>query len=143
MNKTKANLIAATGGVGDTLRTNARWRILNDMFEKVREGFRKEDAGKKDYLILIVDPEALKVFSSCCKFFELYAAGIYHVELLGKARKKFPQTHAIYFVSPSPSSIKLICNDFSSGKNKKKKDEIKSSKPQYGGVHLCFTSSVP
>jgi hypothetical protein len=80
MNKTKANLIAATGGVGDTLRTNARWRILNDMFEKVRD----RAGAKKDYLILIVDAEALKVFSSCCKFFELYAAGIHHVELLGK-----------------------------------------------------------
>ena len=137
MNKTKSNLIAATGGVGESLRTHARWRILNDMFEKVRA------VAKKDYLILIVDPGALKVFSSCCKFFELYAAGIFHVELLGKARKKFPNTHAIYFVSPNPTSIKQICNDFASDRKKKKGNEIKSNKPQYGGVHLCFTSSVP
>jgi len=109
MEKIRKNLYQATGGVGETLRTNARWRILNDMFEKVRE---RAEGDKKDYLILIVDAAALKVFSSCCKFFELYAAGIYHVELLGKTRKKFPNTHAIYFVSPSPTSIKQICDDF-------------------------------
>ena len=61
----KSNLIAATGGVGalSSLRSYAKWRILNDMFEEVR---KREMGGKSDYLILVVDHAALKVFSSCC-----------------------------------------------------------------------------
>lgn len=51
-----------------TLRSYAKWRILHDMIENVRKHARFS----KDYLVMVVDESALKVFSSCCKFFELY-----------------------------------------------------------------------
>jgi hypothetical protein len=51
-----------------TLRSYAKWRILHDMIENVR----KHASFSKEYLIMVVDNSALKVFSSCCKFFELY-----------------------------------------------------------------------
>jgi hypothetical protein len=51
-----------------TLRSYAKCRILNDMIENVR----KHAVYSKDYLIMIVDKSALKVFSSCCKFYDLY-----------------------------------------------------------------------
>lgn len=81
---------------------------------------------------MVVDKSTLKVFSSCCKFFDLYyEAGVYHVERHEFDRKKFPKSDAIYFISPTKQAIQRIIKDFS--------DPLK---PQYGGVHLCFTSHV-
>jgi hypothetical protein len=51
-----------------TLRSYAKWRILHDMIDNVRKHARFS----KEYLIMVVDNSALKVFSSCCKFFELF-----------------------------------------------------------------------
>lgn len=80
-----------------TLRSYAKFRILSDMIDNVRKHARFS----KEYLIMIVDTSALKVFSSCCKFFELYQANLYHVERLDVKRKKFPKYDAIYFISPT------------------------------------------
>jgi len=59
----------------------------------------------REYLILVMDSSALKVFSSCCKMFDVYQAGMYHIERLEKKRKKYPKTDAIYFISPNKLSI--------------------------------------
>ena len=63
-------------------------------------------------LIMILDFSSSKVFSSCCKWFELYQAGVYHTEILEKKRKKYPRTDAIYFISPSRRSIQRLVDDF-------------------------------
>jgi syntaxin-binding protein 1 len=88
----------------------------------------------KDYLILILDKSSLKVFSSCCKFFDVYKANLYHIEKLEVKRKRFPKTDAIYFISPTQEAISHLIEDF--------KDDKEPSKLQYNGVHLCFTSHV-
>lgn len=123
-----------------TLRSYAKWRILNDMLDCVK----KHAVCNRDYLILIMDSSALKVFSSCCKLFDVYRAGLYHIERLEKKRKKYPRTDAIYFISPTKDSIEYLLNDFR--KEPKNEDpkaiKIKDRKPQYGGIHLCFTSRV-
>jgi hypothetical protein len=62
---------------------------------------------------MIMDVSSCKVFSSCCKWFELYSAGVYHTEILEKKRKKYPQTDAIYFISPSRRSVQKLIDDFS------------------------------
>ena len=51
-----------------TLRSYAQWRILKDMVSSAK----KKALHDKEYLIMIVDSQSLKVFSSCCKFYELY-----------------------------------------------------------------------
>jgi hypothetical protein len=56
---------------------------------------------------------------------------VYQVEKIEKNRKKFKKTDAIYFISPTEESIRLLCADFENEKNRK-----------YGAVHLCFTSHV-
>jgi len=58
-----------------------------------------------NYLIMILDSSSCRVFSSCCKWYELYTAGVYHTEILERKRKKYPSTDAIYFISPSRRSI--------------------------------------
>ena len=111
-----------------SLRFYAKRRILEDMVKLVRRSARFSP----DYLILIFDTPALKVFSSCCQVFELISISkIYHIEKIEKSRKRFRHTDAIYFISPSPESIKRVSDDFVDAANYK-----------YGAVHLCFTSHV-
>jgi len=122
------------GGASDddasvsSLRAYAKRRILNDMVDHVRK-FSRFSA---DYLILVFDNAALKVFSSCCQLWELISISkIYHIEKLECKRKRFRKTDAIYFISPNEKSIECVVNDF-----KNEADYM------YGAVHLCFTSHV-
>ena len=68
--------------------------------------------GSKDYMVMVVDDSALKVFSSCVKFFDLFCADFYHLEKLEVKRKKYPNTEAIYFISPSAKSVHHLLDDF-------------------------------
>ena len=92
-----------------SLRDFAKHRILKEMMETVRRHISK---GDKEYIILVMDASALKVFSSCCKLLDMYNAGLYHIERLEKKRKKYPSTHAIYFISPTEDSIGMLIKDF-------------------------------
>jgi hypothetical protein len=103
---------------------------------------KKKALHDKEYLIMIVDSQSSKVFSSCCKFYELYQEKLYHVEMIERRRKKFPKTDAIYFITPTKRSIQRLIDDFEI-KEKKGVSEELISKPQYGAVHLFFTSKVP
>ena len=84
------------------------------MIDKVKS----QSAFDKDYLIMVLDHSSVRVFSSCCQFFELYKAGLYHTEILEKDRKKYPRTDAIYFISPTKRSIMRLIEDFKSSKDK-------------------------
>ncbi len=54
----------------DTLRDKAKRRILNDMMDNVKRYVPGADY--KEYIILVMDTSALKVFSSCCKLYDVY-----------------------------------------------------------------------
>jgi hypothetical protein len=86
--------------VFNTLRSYAKHRIINDMIENARR-----HALNKDYLIMVVDADSIRVFSSCCKFFDVYQVNLYQIERLEPKRKRFPQTDVIYFISPTATSI--------------------------------------
>jgi hypothetical protein len=101
--------------VFNTLRSYAKHRILNDMIENARR-----HAQSKDYLIMILDQAALRVFSSCCKFFDVYKVNLYHIERLEVRRKRFPHTDAIYFISPTIESINHLLKDFDESEKDKK-----------------------
>jgi len=121
---------AEAGDAGlSSMRSYSKRRILVDMVETVRNHSRYS----QDYLILVVDTPAMKVFSSCCQLYELVSiARIYHIEKLEKKRKRFKKTDAIYFITPSEASIAMINDDFV--------DDAVGYK--YGAAHLCFTSHV-
>ena len=91
-----------------TLRSYSKWRILNDMLDSCKRRAKFD----RDYFVLVMDKSALKVFSSCCKIFEVYKAGLYHIERLEAKRKRFPSTDAIYFISPTRFSIQRLVADF-------------------------------
>jgi hypothetical protein len=80
----------------NSLRSYSKHRILNDMLDLARR-----HSQSKDYMIMVLDSAALKVFSSSCKFFDVYKANIYHIERLEVRRKRFPHTEALYFISPT------------------------------------------
>ena len=111
----------------NTLRYYAKHRILNDMMETAWRHTQN-----KDYMIMVLDHASLRVFSSCCKFFDAYKANMYQIERLEYKRKRYPETDCLYFISPTAESIKHLLEDF----------KTKTDMPQYGGVHLCFTSHV-
>ena len=100
----KATKKQALGAKVETLRSYAKYRILTDMIENARRHARFS----KDYFILVMDKSALKVFSSCCKFFDVYQASLYHIERLEVKRKLFPKTDAIYFISPTVASVNRL-----------------------------------
>jgi syntaxin-binding protein 1 len=68
----------------------------------------------KDYLIMVLDKASLRVFSSCCKFFDVYKANVYQIERLEYKRKRYPQTDAVYFISPTEESIDYLLQDYKS-----------------------------
>ena len=84
-----------------SLRSYSKQRILNEMIAAVQ----RNSQFTPNYLIMILDFSSCRVFSSCCKWWELYKAGVYHTEILEKKRKKYPRTDAIYFISPTRRSI--------------------------------------
>jgi len=62
---------------------------------------------------------------------ELMETGITAIEKLELKRKRFPNMHAIYFITPTNKSIDLLLEDFS------------FANPQYLKAHLFFTNRVP
>ena len=58
--------------------------------------------------------------------------GVIALEKLELGRKPFPKMHAIYFITPSESSVTHLLSDYADKKN-----------PQYGVVHLIFSNEVP
>ena len=92
-----------------SLRSYAKQRILNEMISAVKQHANFSPS----YIIMILDFSSVRVFSSCCKWYELYQAGVYHTEILEKKRKKYPHTDAIYFISPTMRSVQKLIADFS------------------------------
>lgn len=77
------------------------------MFHSIQEKFPKVSS-----LILILDSQGSKIISSVMKTSELIEKGITGFERLDLKRKKFPQMHAIYLISPSEDSIQKLIDDF-------------------------------
>lgn len=93
-------------------------------------------------MILVVDHQSLKVFSSCCKFYELYQQHLYQLEIIDRRRKKYPKTDAIYFITPTKRSVQRLIDDFEKKSSSSMGEEL-IYKPQYGAAHVFFTSKVP
>ena len=107
--KSRKNFNQQVDSSQSSLRSYAKQRVLVDMVDNVR----KHSRFLGDYFILVVDNDALKVFSSCCQLFELVSISrIYHIEKLEKARKRYKKTDVIYFITPTKKSIDMVLADF-------------------------------
>jgi len=86
---------------------------------------------KSGWKVLIVDQASLRIISASCRMHDIMEEGITLVENINISRQPLPQMEAIYFLSPSPESISALIKDFENPKE-----------PQYGVVHLFFTSPL-
>lgn len=109
-----------------SLRENVRLRLLKDMLSGLKINF--PDVPN---FILVVDTLTTRIVSSCAKMIELLEEGVVALERLDVTRKAFPRMHAIYFITPTESSIGSLIKDFSNPKE-----------PQYGNIHLFFSNHV-
>lgn len=108
--------------------------LLDQVIDCVTDGFK----------VIVTDKEGLRVLGSLLKMFELSARNVtcrherdfsffitpstcLVVENIDLSRKRFPDMDAIYFVSPSASSVEHIIRDFKDLK-----------RPQYLFIHLFF-----
>jgi len=89
------------------------------------------------FVILVVDDYSLRLISEHTTLFDLMQYGVFHMEKLSKQRKRFPRSDAIYLVSPTLDSIQRIKADFKDGGR-----SAKEFTPQYGAVHLAFTTPI-
>ena len=103
----------------NTLRSLTINRITSDLIE----GTISEVPDS--FVIIIVDDYSAKVLSNYMTMTQVLNQGIFSVESLNKPRHQFPNYHALYFLSPTERSIKILTDDF--------KD---TSKPKYSHIHL-------
>jgi syntaxin-binding protein 1 len=59
------------------------------------------------------------------------AKNVFHLENLELVRKDFPNTPAVYFISPTRSSVERVIKDFKDAKM-----------PHYASIHLFFSSKL-
>lgn len=82
----------------------------------------------KEWRILIVDKLAMRMISACCKMHDISAEGIPLVEDLQKRREPIPSMEAIYMMTPSEESIRILMRDFEH-----------TNRPMYKSAHVYFT----
>jgi syntaxin-binding protein 1 len=113
------------------LKKNAIERILVNMIEDIKNGDPAKDRPDIPFLLLVLDEYTAKLISSYVTMSDVLNKGIFSVEKLEINRQKFHNYQAIYFVSPTKSSIDYILRDF----------EDKSN-PQYKRIHLFFSHAI-
>lgn len=82
--------------------------------------------------LLVLDQKNVRLISSYFKMIDLMEMGVTALEKLELKRKPFPKMQAMYLLTPTEATIDLLIQDF----HKKKT-------PQYGTVHLFFSSKLP
>src|SRR6476620_9302169 len=101
------------------LKDVLRKRVLDDVVRQVNP--------KGKWKLLVVDTSSAKLLNTICKQHEILQENVTVIEDLSQKRSSYPTFEAIYFVTPSASTIDKIIHDF--------KDT-----PIYLAGHIFFTS---
>lgn len=116
----------------------AKNRIIEEMFSSVcfssptDSNDLERGVGKKpNHFVLVLDSHTLKIVSSVCKRYDLSEKGAIFIEQIDKPRQPFADLDALYFLSPSETSIAQLLNDHKS-----------SESLLYRYSHVFFTSKV-
>lgn len=113
--------------VPTTLRDYAKHRMMEDMIKSVQ----KAERNNNEYLIMVMDKHTRELFASICNLFEIMTKNVYHLENLELKRKEYPATPAIYFISPTQTSVNKLIEDFNDVEH-----------PHYSSVHLFFSTKL-
>ena len=131
-----------------SLRESAKQRIVEDMvglaqqrmaalsadaedLEAGKKKTKKRPSNADKYMVMVVDSHTLKVLSGACKNYNILEKGVTVVEQIEKLRQPVPDFDAIYFISPTDSSITALAKDFSDPK-----------KLQYKRAHVFFSGKL-
>jgi len=82
--------------------------------------------------ILLVDKTTMRIMSSACRMYDVLQQGVTVVEDVTINRQPLP-FDAIYFLSPTETSVERLLTDF---------DPKKKKKVQYPRVHLFFNARI-
>ncbi|KAL7550108.1 hypothetical protein ACHAWF_013347 [Thalassiosira exigua] len=122
-----------------SLREIVRRHLLTDVFEASGAAVQRSGAaaaGGSSWLVLVVDPESLRVVSSSVGMYNLMEHRVSIVEDLTKKRAPFRDQAVLYLVEPNEASVKRIVEDWTPTKGKKG--------PPYGdAVFLYFLGRLP
>lgn len=108
-----------------SLKDMAKRSIIDDMLEIVKQKMAQseaassdlekgEDAGKS-YIALIVDSHTLRIISGACRQYDIQERGVTVVEQIEKIRQPLSDLDAVYFLSPTETSIELLLKDHKGG----------------------------
>ncbi|KAI9092656.1 Sec1-like protein [Phlyctochytrium arcticum] len=98
-------------------------RLLVDMVQSVQPPGR--------WKIVVVDPKSIKILNTACRMHDILEENVTLVEDLTRKRQAYPNKEAIYFITPTESSVDRVIADFDKG-NK-----------AYAAVHLFFVAALP
>merc|ERR1711953_101639 len=99
-------------------------KIMTDVIKAQRQNDK--------WKVLVLDRLSTRILSACCKMTDIMQERITLIEDLTKKRQPITNMEAIYFITPSEDSIARVLSDFAD-----------PARPQYKGVHLYFTDSLP